>query len=300
MSGFDKAPTGQGPFGAGTPDPLSLAIAERDRRVMEQVERAVRRGQLALAFQPVVSARDPRKVSFYEGLVRIMDDTGRIIPARDFMWAAETREAGRLIDCAALEIGLQTLSRNPTLRLSVNMSARSIGYPRWVETLNRGLASDPTVGERLILEITESSAMIVPDLVAVFMEGLQGKGVAFALDDFGAGYTAFRYLRDFYFDIVKIDGQFIADVHANADNQILTRTLIDIAAHFEMFTVAEQVESPADSAWLVAAGVDCLQGYLYGMPTVQPHWMAPGTGLGAAVGAAPGAAPGPRGGRRRA
>jgi len=67
-----------------------------------------------------------------------------------------------------------------------------------------------------------------------------------------------------------------------------------------MFTVAEQVESPADSAWLVAAGVDCLQGYLYGMPTVQPHWMAPGAGLGSAVGAAPGAAPGPRGGRRRA
>lgn len=294
MSGFDKAPTGQGPFGAGTPDPLSLAIAERDRRVMEQVERAVRRGQLALAFQPVVSARDPRKVSFYEGLVRIMDDTGRIIPARDFMWAAETREAGRLIDCAALEIGLQTLSRNPTLRLSVNMSARSIGYPRWVETLNRGLASDPTVGERLILEITESSAMIVPDLVAVFMEGLQGKGVAFALDDFGAGYTAFRYLRDFYFDIVKIDGQFITDVHANADNQILTRTLIDIAAHFEMFTVAEQVETPADAAWLAAAGVDCLQGYLYGMPTVHPHWLGP------AAAATAGSAPGPAGGRRRA
>jgi len=243
-----------------------------------------------------VSARDPRKVSFYEGLVRIMDDSGRIIPARDFMWAAETREAGRLIDCAALEIGLHTLQRNPTLRLSVNMSARSIGYPRWIETLNRGLAADPTVGERLILEITESSAMLIPDLVSSFMEGLQGKGVAFALDDFGAGYTAFRYLRDFYFDIVKIDGQFIADVHANADNQILTRTLIDIAAHFEMFTVAEQVESPADSAWLVAAGVDCLQGYLYGMPTVQPHWMA----AGPAAGLVPGATPGPGGGRRRA
>lgn len=289
-------PPHTGPFGPGTSDPLSLAIAERDRRVMEQVERAIRRGQFALAFQPVVSARDARKVSFYEGLVRISDDAGRIIPARDFMWAAETREAGRLIDCAALELGLQTLARNPSLRISINMSARSIGYPRWIDTLNRGLAADPTSGERLILEITESSAMLIPDLVAVFMEGLQGKGVAFALDDFGAGYTAFRYLRDFYFDIVKIDGQFITDVHANADNQILTRTLIDIAAHFEMFTVAEQVETPADAAWLAAAGIDCLQGFLYGMPTVYPHWVA----QPAATAAVPGAAPGPAGGWRRA
>ncbi|HAR52570.1 MAG TPA: EAL domain-containing protein, partial [Roseovarius nubinhibens] len=68
---------------------------------------------------------------------------------------------------------------------------------------------DPTVAERLILEITESSAMVVPELVTGFMEKLQHKGVSFALDDFGAGYTSFRYLKQFYFDILKIDGQFI-------------------------------------------------------------------------------------------
>lgn len=257
-------------------DPLSFAIAERDRRVLETVQRAIKEQRLALAFQPVVLATDPRRIAFQEGLIRIMDDGGRPIPAREFMWAAETRELGRQIDCAALQMGLDALARQPSLRLSINMSARSIGYQPWVEILESGLATAPDIGERLILEITESSAMLIPDLVASFMERLQGKGIAFAMDDFGAGYTAFRYLRDFYFDIVKIDGQFIRGIHASADNQLLARALIDIARHFEMFTVAESVECPEDAAWLAAAGVDCLQGYLYGMPTVSPTWLARG------------------------
>ena len=257
-------------------DPLSFAIAERDRRVLDTVARAIADKRLALAFQPVVLASDPGRVAFQEGLIRIMDEGGRAVPARDFMWAAETRELGRQIDCAALEMGLQALARQPGLRLSINMSARSSGYRQWVDTLEAGLARAPDIGERLILEITESSAMLIPDLVAAFMERLQGRGIAFALDDFGAGYTAFRYLRDFYFDIVKIDGQFIRGIHQSPDNQLLARALIDIARHFEMFTVAESVETPEDAAWLAEAGLDCLQGYLYGMPTVNPTWLTRG------------------------
>jgi EAL domain-containing protein (putative c-di-GMP-specific phosphodiesterase class I) len=124
-----------------------------------------------------------------------MDETGRVIPARDFITEIETMETGRVIDCLALEKGLRTLQEFPDLRLSVNMSARSIGYPRWNSILKRGLGEDPTVAERLILEITESSAMLVPDLVVGFMDDLQKKGISFALDDFGAGFTSFRYLK---------------------------------------------------------------------------------------------------------
>ena len=169
-------------------------------------------------------------------------------------------------------MGLRALARHPTLRLSINMSARSIGYPRWKQVLNRILEREPTVAERLILEITEASAMLVPELVIAFMHDLQRQGVTFALDDFGAGFTSFRYLRDFYFDIVKIDGQFIRGVHADADNQVLTKALVAIAQQFDMFTVAESVENAADSHWLVQAGVDCQQGYLFGAPTVSPPW----------------------------
>ena len=264
-------------MGEAGPDanPLAYAIAANDRRTLSMVEAALREGRLRLACQPVVLARDTGKVAFYEGLIRVLDETGRTIPARDFMAAIETREMGRLVDCAALDMGLRILARYPDIRLSINMSARSIGYPRWMKVLRRGLELSPTIGERLILEITESSAMLVPELVVNFMDDLQREGISFALDDFGAGYTAFRHFKDFFFDIIKIDGQFIAGVSQDADNQVLTQALLSIARQFEMFTVAEAVETAADAEWLRQIGVDCLQGYLFGAPTTSPGFAAP-------------------------
>lgn len=255
--------------------PLSAAVSARDRNVLSMVRQALDRGDVALAYQPIMQASPEGRPAFYEGLIRIMDDSGRIIPARDFIDTVETTELGRIIDCTALDLGLKALEQTPGLRLSINMSARSIGYPNWRRTLDRGLARDATIGERLILEITESSAMAVPDLVTVFMNELQAQGIAFALDDFGAGYTAFRYLREFYFDILKIDGQFIRGIHADADNQVLTRALISIGQHFDMFTVAESVENAEDARFLQAAGIDCMQGYFFGAPSLQAPWGAP-------------------------
>ncbi|MGK7651461.1 EAL domain-containing protein [Roseovarius sp. B08] len=237
------------------------------------VEAAVRHGHVMLAYQAVVPSGRQDRPAFYEGLVRVLDETGRIIPAREFIHVIETMETGRIVDCLSLEKGIRTLREHPDIRLSINMSARSIGYPRWMRTLKRGLGHDPTLGERLILEITESSAMLVPELVVNFMASLQKKGISFALDDFGAGFTSFRYLRDFYFDILKIDGQFIRGIADNPDNQVLTRALISIAEQFDMVTVAESVERPNDAVFLQNIGMDCLQGYYFGAPTVQPPWL---------------------------
>ena len=256
-------------------NPLDFAIRERDRNVLDMVSNALRRKQVLLAYQPVVVSNSQNKIAFYEGLIRVVDDTGRIIPARDFIEVVETDEMGRIIDCLALELGLATLTEEPGLRLSINMSARSIGYKRWQDTLEHGLKLDPTVAERLILEITETSAMLMPELVITFMAEMQAKGISFALDDFGAGYTAFRFLKSFYFDIVKIDGQFIKNIHADADNQVLTKALVSIAEQFEMFTVAECVESADDVAFLQSIGIDCLQGYYFGAPTTTPPWRIP-------------------------
>ena len=116
--------------------------------------------------------------------------------------------------------------------------------------------------------------MIMPDIVSVFMDDLQRTGIAFALDDFGAGYTAIRYFKDFDFDILKIDGQFVQGIHSDPDNQVLTQALLSIAQHFDMFTVAEFVEDPRDAEFLARIGVDCLQGYLFGAPTTMPPWKA--------------------------
>jgi len=257
----------------GISSPLEFAVTQRDRNVVQMVEEALRRKRALLAFQPIVQARRFDRPAFWEGLIRLQDATGRIIPARDFMPSVETHEIGRQIDCLALELGFEALSEEPSLRLSINMSARSIGYPQWMHVLNRGLAADPTAAERLILEITESSAMLMPELVKVFMNEVSMKGVAFALDDFGAGYTAFRYLRDFDFDVLKIDGQFIQGIARNPDNQVLTKAIISLASHFEMFTVAELVETQEDAEYLVSVGVDCMQGYYFSAPTVSPWWL---------------------------
>lgn len=251
---------------------LAEALMLRDQNVLDMVEAAVKHKQVMLAFQPVVQARRPDRMAFYEGLIRVLDETGRVIPAREFISAIEETEIGRMIDCLALEKGLLELSRTPSLRLAINMSARSIGYRRWMRTLDHGLRADPTVGERLILEITESSAMMVPEIVIGFMSDLQKKGIAFALDDFGAGFTALRHFKQFQFDILKIDGQFIRNIHADPDNQVLAKAILSIAQQFDMFTVAENVERAEDVEVLTSMGVDCLQGYFFGAPTVTPPW----------------------------
>ena len=248
------------------------AAQDQHNSTLAMVSAALDEKRTMLAFQPIVQARMPKRAAFYEGLMRIMDHTGRIIPAGEFMDAVETTELGRRIDCRALEMGLATLTQESSIRLSINMSARSIGYPDWLATLERGLRHSPDIAERLILEITESSAMTMPDLVTMFMQDMQERGICFALDDFGAGYTAFRYLKDFYFDIVKIDGSFIRNIGAEPDNQILVQALVSIARHFDMFTVAEFVETAEDARLLVDLGVDCLQGYYFGAPSTQAPW----------------------------
>ena len=258
---------------AGTASPLGVAISESDAATIAMVADAVRTKRMRLAYQPVVLSRDPKRMAFHEGLIRVMEPNGRIIPAKDFIVAVETHELGREIDCLALEHGLVTLARFSDLRISINMSVLTIAYAKWHAVLKRGLALNPTVGERLILEITERSAMTQPDLVLDFMDQMQCCGISFALDDFGAGYTAIRFFKDFNFDILKIDGQFIHKIHRDPDNQALTKAMLAIGKHFEMFTVAEGVETPEEAECLRALGVDCQQGYLFGAPTTKPAWV---------------------------
>ena len=256
----------------GISDPLSNAVNMRDRDILLMVRDALKEKRAMLAFQPVVQTRAPEKPAFYEGLIRIQDRTGRIIPAREFIDTVEDTQLGRVVDCLALELGLKTLMQFPELRISINMSALSVGYERWTSILDRALKADTTVGERLILEITERSAIVMPDAIKQFMDHYQSQGIAFAMDDFGAGYTALRYMRDFYFDILKIDGQFINDIHKSPDNQALVKAFQSIAQHFDMYTVAENVENAKDAQILADLGIDCMQGYFFGVPTIKPYW----------------------------
>jgi len=264
----------------GAESPLAFAVNQRDQDTLDMVKAAVTHNQTMLAYQPIMRSDAQNKVAFYEGLIRVPDPTGRIIPAKDFMPVVENSELGRQIDANALRMGLRALQTNPGLRLSINMSARSIGYKPWIQTLHQFLKRDAALGERLILEITESSAMLVPELVMNFMNELQPHGVCFAMDQFGAGYTAIRYFKEFYFDILKIDGQFVKSIAQNADNRAIVGALISIAHHFDMLTVAERVETAEDAECLAQMGVDCLQGYFFAAPTVHPEWLKSPNGRG--------------------
>ena len=237
------------------------------------VDRALNAGDVLLAYQPILQARARGTVAFYEGLVRVLDATGRVIPAAQFMGEAEQSELGRKLDHQSLRLGLKALQTYPKLRLSINMSGRSIGYRPWQNTLNRFLKRDASLGERLILEISEKSAMTVPDIVSGFMQEYQRLGLSFALDDFGSGLSSVKYLKEFCFDVAKIDGQFTTGIQNTADNQVAMGALMSVARHFDMFTVATRVEQGGEAEYLSSLGVDCLQGYLYGAPAVRPPWL---------------------------
>ena len=252
--------------------PLDIAVENRDSQTMEMVRAAIEHKNTLLAYQPVMMSNDPTKVGFYEGLIRVLDETGRIIPAKDFIEVIEGTELGHKIDSLSLNMGLKALFENQSLRLSINMCALSIGFGPWKQNFYRWIEREKTIAERLILEITESSAMGSPQSVVKFMDEFQLLGVSFALDDFGSGHTALRYFKDFFFDVLKIDGQFIKSIDTDPDNQALVKAMIGIAKHFDMLTAAEFVETRAEAETLIALGTDCLQGYFFSAPSTRPRW----------------------------
>lgn len=254
--------------------PLDAAISAQDRETMAQVASALKERRMRLAFQPAVYAADPGIIGFFEGFIRLLNRRDMVIPARDFIGAVERTELGREIDCAALQMGLMAMQRNPQIRVSINMSARSVGYRPWIAVLRKALRDQPRLGHSLILEINEASALQVPDVLKPFMEEMRGHGIVFALDDFGAGHTSLRLLRELRFEIAKIDGELVKSVDSSVDGQAVVRAAIAVAQELGMYVTAEAVETEGEATWLRAAGVGCMQGYLFGPPTVTPDFRA--------------------------
>lgn len=252
--------------------PVSQVIHQQDAQALSLVREALRRNRLRLAFQPIVLAQKPNQIIFHEALIRVLDPAGRPIPAASFMGKVEAHELGRDIDCETLAMGLRTLSNHPEVKLSLNMSARSIGYGRWTRILRSALAEQPELATRLTLEIREDSAMLVPDIVLPFMRNWQARGVSFALDHFGSGAFSVPALYDFSFNYLKIDGQFIRGLHRDKRLQTITASLLAIGKQLDTACVAQTVESADEAAFVTALGVELLQGFAFGAPTVEPSW----------------------------
>ena len=247
-------------------------MRRRNITMAGQIVSALQENRITLAYQPVVRADDPKAEAFHECLIRMRDPSGRIATAADFMPVAEQLGLVRMLDRRVLELAFATLRRVPKLRLSVNVSPQSALDKDWMRSLRELSEERRDLTERLIVEITESTAIHDGGQTADFINNLRDLGCAMAVDDFGAGYTSFRHFKRLKIDIVKIDGAFIRGVAQNPDNQILVRTLVEIARNFEIMTVAEMV---GEEEWRILRrlGVDCFQGYYFGRPELHPAWL---------------------------
>tara|TARA_R110000850_G_scaffold11280_1_gene38757 strand:- start:2238 stop:3032 length:795 start_codon:yes stop_codon:yes gene_type:complete len=240
------------------PDPNQTA------RSVALVTDALQHGRIGLAWQPVLRSGPQGMVAFYEGLLRLRCANGEVMRAGEFIDAVEATPLGRALDRRALGVALDLLAADRRLRLSVNIGPKTMHDEGWNALLVQAARQDPGVPERLIVELTERSAMQDPDETIAFLDRNRKLGCSFAIDDFGAGQTAFAYFRRFRFDMVKIDGEFIRDLHKNPDNAMLVKVLVQLARHFDMLTVAEFIENELEARAATALGVDCLQGYYCG------------------------------------
>ncbi|MHC2434587.1 putative bifunctional diguanylate cyclase/phosphodiesterase [Bradyrhizobium sp. USDA 4451] len=243
-------------------------------RVTDEIVTALNERRIVIGFEPVVDAR-LRQPAFYECLVRMEQDDGRALLAPDIVPVAERLGLIRLVDHRVLELAIAELAAAPGVQLSLNISPDTTMDPDWWATIESLMRAHPGVGERLIVEITETVAIQDIDDVRGFVTRLKNFGSRIAIDDFGAGYTSFRNLRKLGVDIVKIDGAFVQNIVRSADDRAFVQTLIDLARRLEIKTVAEWVQDEEAAVMLREWGCDFIQGRLIGLASPDRPWNVP-------------------------
>jgi diguanylate cyclase (GGDEF)-like protein/PAS domain S-box-containing protein len=225
--------------------------------------------RLILFSQPVVRLRDQQTVH-HEVLVRIREEDGRHIVPGHFIELAESLGLVQEIDLCVVSKLLAFMQRNhqfgKPLRYFVNLSRVSISDQRWIKrfiNLLRESGADPS---QLVFEITETAAMSEIDVTLTFIRQLKEMGCRFALDDFGAGFSSFYYLKRFEVDYLKIDGSFIRDLANDEGSRIFVRALNDVAQGLSKQVIAEWVETPEVLKILTDMGAQYGQGYLFQRP----------------------------------
>jgi len=239
----------------------------------EGVQRALKEDRLVFAYQPVVNS-ESGAVAYHECLLRMIAEDGSIVSAAAFVPVIEQLGFIRLLDRYVLERAVSEASQHPECALAFNISGLTATDHAWLRFLVSLLRDRPEVARQLVIEITETAALHDIQESARFVGTLRELGCRVALDDFGAGFTSFRYMQALDVDIVKIDGSFVRNLAENSDNQIFLRHLVGLADAFGLITVAECVESARDAAILRQEGVRFLQGYHFGRPTLEQPWHA--------------------------
>ena len=262
---------GYGHFVAYVPLPSREARQRGNAALSSELVAALNDKRLRLSFQPVVDIAS-RAVVFHEGLLRLERLDGTVAMPEHFIELSERLGLIRLIDHYVLARTLETLEAAPDARISLNISAETVGDAEWLSVIAAAIARRPDLSGRLIVEITETAVIRSLDEAASFVATLHDLGCPLALDDFGAGFSSFSSLRSLKADIIKIAGLFLRDLQHNLDDQVFIKALVAIARNFGMKVVAEWVEDEATMALLGEFGVDMIQGNLIGAASAEWPW----------------------------
>jgi diguanylate cyclase (GGDEF)-like protein/PAS domain S-box-containing protein len=237
----------------------------------ERISNALDKNLFQLHFQGIYNTADG-SLAHLEALVRMMDETnpGRVIMPGHFIGFAE--KTGKILDIDrwVLRESIALLASSPLApSIAVNISGRSFDEPTLPQYIAELLIEFKVEPRRLLVELTETSAVSDLHDAQRFIEALRQTGCQVCLDDFGTGFSSFAYLKHLKADILKIDGLFIRDLANDRDSQIFVKSIVDVARGMRKITIAEFVEDAQTLDMLKQFGVDMVQGYHLDMP--RPH-----------------------------
>ncbi|WGD51699.1 EAL domain-containing protein [Bradyrhizobium sp. CB1650] len=243
----------------------------RDRRVLHQdLSKAIKNGELSLAFQPQGIAGNSvaeTEIIGFEALARWQHPVrGQVSPA-EFIPIAE--ESGLIVEMGEWilrEVCREAASWPKPLQVAVNLSPAQFMHGDVVGLVHSILLETGLAPGRLELEITEGVLIEDFDRGLALLRRLKALGVRISMDDFGSGYSSLSYLQAFPFDKIKIDRAFVINLGRNPQSAAIVRAVIDLGHGLEMSIIAEGVETIDQLAFLAKEGCDGVQGYLLGKP----------------------------------
>jgi diguanylate cyclase (GGDEF)-like protein len=238
-------------------------------RLLSQVRSALGRGELILHYQPQIDLQTG-KVIGVEALVRWDHPVhGLLAPAKFIPLIEQTALIGpltlHLIDQALGQL-VAWGKLGITLQMSVNLSARNLLDPALPQQIAELLDRHRVAPEKLVVEVTESAAMIDPQRSVAVLAALRGTGVGVSVDDFGTGNASIEYLAMLPANELKIDRSFITGILEDARSEAIVRSIIDLARNLGLTVVAEGIETEAVQKALTALGCQTGQGYLIARP----------------------------------
>jgi diguanylate cyclase (GGDEF)-like protein/PAS domain S-box-containing protein len=241
---------------------------------------ALAHDRFELHAQPIVplGGKGPEQ---YELLLRMREANGDVTAPGSFLYIAERlgliQEIDRWVVAEAIDLLATHRAAGRDLRLEVNLSGYTIGDPALLELIERRLDETAVPPDRLIFEVTETAAVSNVAQATAFAKHLSQLGCRFALDDFGAGFGSFYYLKHLPFDYLKIDGEFVRNCAHNKTDRILISAVVQIARGMHKHTIAEYVEDQETVEVLTRLGVNYGQGFHLGRPApLATHLSAAG------------------------